>query len=368
MTRKKRNATDERSGPYPLLFVNVELTLRCNLKCLHCGSTAGTARPRELESKEWLSVMEQLAELGCREVCVLGGEPFVNRHWFEIASSICDLDMNLVLITNGWLIRPELVKRLSGLKRLDRIGVSLDGATQETHDRIRGRKGSFARVKEALFMLRDAGFETGAITSVSRLNLDELVLMREMLAGQEITWQLQTVMGHGERWSTAWNLTPEQNYQVAEFIADSRAEYGVDVLPIAGSHGFGYNSTRLSGYAERDEWPGCLGGRATLGIMSSGQVKPCLSQPDSMVVGDLTREPLSTIWKDDERFRRNRLFSIDMLTGFCRECPHASVCQGGCPNLPFTTSGSDSDNEYCLYRLEQQDRVPPNALKEGFLP
>jgi len=350
-----------------LLFVNLELTLRCNLRCLHCGSTAGRPRRAELTTNQWIDVVGQLADLGCQEVCVLGGEPLVRRDWRDVASAICDHGMDLVLITNGWSVDEKVVRQLQKLERLDRIGVSLDGADAQTHDRLRGRDGSFERARGALWMLRDAGFEVGAITAVSRLNLEELLPLRDLLVGQDITWQLQTVAGHGERWSPDWNLTPEQHYQVAWFIAASRAELGVKALPVAGSHGIGYHSDRISGYAELPDWPGCHGGLVTLGLCSNGDVKPCLSQPDSSVVGHLATRSLREIWEDDRLFTRNRQFERTMLDGFCAQCPHAMTCRGGCPNLPSASHGSDRDNAFCLYRLEQEGRVPPDPLKEGWL-
>ncbi len=350
-----------------LLFINVELTLQCNLRCLHCGSSAGKSRPDELRLDEWMSVMRQLAEMGCREVCILGGEPLLMPDWFQIAQTICSLGMDLVLITNGWFIDNQVVKELKSLKRLDRVGVSLDGATAEVHDRIRGRRHSFQRALNALWLLRDAGFEAGAITSVSRLNLTELFGIRNLLLGQNITWQLQAVAGHGKRWSDEWHLTPEQLYQVAEFIAKSRAVFGVDKLPVAGSHGFGYFSERLTGYTELPVWPGCGAGIATLGICSSGLVKPCLSLPDSRIVGNLRQESLRTIWEDDSRFKRTRMFHPEMLNGFCKECPHSLRCKGGCPNLPLALIGSDADNPFCCYRLEKEGRVPPDPIERGWI-
>lgn len=348
-------------------FVNVELTLKCNLRCLHCGATAGSPRKDELQTKEWISVMEQLADLGCREVCLLGGEPFLMPGWFDIAKAIEVLGMDIVFISNGWLIDSALVNQLQQLKTLSRLGISLDGASAEVHDSIRGRRGSFERAFRALTSLRDAGFEAGAITAVSKLNLAELLAMRDLLAGQNISWQIQAVGGHGQRWSDEWNLTPEQHYQVAEFIARSREAFGVDTLPVAGSHDFGYFSSRLKGYTEMPVWKGCAAGLATLGICSSGQIKPCLSQPDPRIIGNIMKESLKTIWKDDHRFYRNRKFHLQMLKGFCRDCPHAYQCRGGCPNLPLAVTGSDTDNPFCCYRLEKLEKVPPNPLEKGWI-
>jgi len=350
-----------------LMFVNLELTLRCNLNCLHCGSTAGKAREVELHTDEWIFAIKQLAGLGCREVCILGGEPFIMSGWYQIAKAVGFFGMDLVIITNGWYVDQSLVKRLQGIKCLSRIGVSLDAAAPGVHDYLRGREGSFERAMKAIWLLRDAGFEVGAITSISRLNLNEIARIRDMLIGQNITWQIQAVAGHGERWLSKWHLSPRQHYQVAEFIAKSRAIYGVDNLPVAGSHDFGYFSRRLKGYTELPQWPGCGGGIASLGICSSGEVKPCLSQPGSRIVGNIRSEPLSVIWGDNDRFKRTRGFDINMLKGFCRGCPHAITCKGGCPNLPLALTGTDSENPFCCYRIEMQGDVPPDPLEQGWV-
>ena len=100
--------------------------------------------------------MEQLAELGCREVCILGGEPLLMPGWFQIAKAVENLGMDLVLISNGWLINPALVKKIQRIKCLDRIGISLDGATAEVHDQTgRSPLGSIAGANQPLQVCGD---------------------------------------------------------------------------------------------------------------------------------------------------------------------------------------------------------------------
>src|ERR1700720_4321662 len=65
-----------------------ELTLACNLKCLHCGSRAGHRRPAELITRECIDVIRQLAELGTREISIIGGEAFARKDWLPIIPAI----------------------------------------------------------------------------------------------------------------------------------------------------------------------------------------------------------------------------------------------------------------------------------------
>ncbi|MBN1772703.1 MAG: radical SAM protein [Deltaproteobacteria bacterium] len=341
--------------PVDLISVNVELTLACNLRCVHCGSTAGRPRPAELTTAEFLRLVRDFRAIGCREMCLLGGEPLLRRDWFEICEAVCAAEMDLVLITNGMLVTPALVERLRRLPRLDRIGVSLDAATPEVHDRIRGRQGSFDAAWRTIRLLVEAGFEVGAITTVSKWNLGELPGLRDLLLGRNVTWQLQTATPQGGRFDRTLALTPREYYRVGRFISECRRRHTVDELPVAGAHGVGYCSSVLGPVGELPDWHGCAGGLATLGITSDGGVKPCLSQPDDRLVGNIRTRPLAEIWADDSLFRRTRRFRLDMLRGFCRDCEHARTCRAGCPNVAIAASGSDGDNPFCFHRIEVEE-------------
>ena len=61
-----------------------EITLQCDLACRHCGSRAGHARPDELTTAEWLDLVRQMAELGVKEVTLIGGEAYLRDDWIEI--------------------------------------------------------------------------------------------------------------------------------------------------------------------------------------------------------------------------------------------------------------------------------------------
>ena len=164
-----------------------ELTLACNMRCKHCGSSAGTARVNELSLEEAYKLCKELANEGCDLVTLMGGEPFVREDWKEISWCIRDLGMKLGYVTNGLLV-PKVIEELTKLEPLV-IGVSLDG-TKETHDNIR-RKGSFDSVMKALDLLEEAGIQVTIITTLSKANFKELRQIQEIIQGRKINWQLQ---------------------------------------------------------------------------------------------------------------------------------------------------------------------------------
>ena len=61
------------------LSVAWELTLACNMNCMHCGSSAGQTRPNELTTKEALDLCDQLNELNAKFINLTGGEPILRK-------------------------------------------------------------------------------------------------------------------------------------------------------------------------------------------------------------------------------------------------------------------------------------------------
>src|SRR3989442_15689111 len=70
-----------------------EITLACDLACRHCGSRSGKARPNELTTAECLDLVDQLADLGCMEVILIGGEAYLREDLCEIIARIKERQM-----------------------------------------------------------------------------------------------------------------------------------------------------------------------------------------------------------------------------------------------------------------------------------
>ena len=79
-----------------------EITLKCNLACQHCGSRAGHTRTNELSTAEALDLVKQMAEVGIKEVTIIGGEAFLRPDWLEIAQAITEAGMLCGMTTGGY--------------------------------------------------------------------------------------------------------------------------------------------------------------------------------------------------------------------------------------------------------------------------
>jgi MoaA/NifB/PqqE/SkfB family radical SAM enzyme len=130
------------------------ITDRCQLNCDHClrDPDLNTA---QLDAKFIGDVVRQGQEnLGISHVSLTGGEPTIHPEFYEIIDAINDLGCDWHMVSNGWNF-PKIVQRLrSKPARWDTLtclNISLDGATEETHDSIRG-EGSYRHVMQAATM------------------------------------------------------------------------------------------------------------------------------------------------------------------------------------------------------------------------
>ena len=326
-----------------------ELTLRCNLRCRHCGATAGPVRPRELTTAEALHLADELAALPATEVTLMGGELFLHPDWVAVAERLRAGGVQLVVFTNGTLLDAGRIAQLRALEPRT-VGTSLDGGCAAVHDDIRGQAGAWERTLAAMDTLQEAGLRVAVITTLTRRNLYELPAIARLLAGRDIRWQVQCAGGGGGRLACEDLLAPFEFYFAASFIARTRATYPWSVLPLLGAHDFGYCSERLPYLGMLGQtWAGCPAGRRVLGIQSDGGVKACLSLPAPSVVANVREHTLAEIWQGDTLSAWRRPAG---RAGFCATCPHGETCEGGCTGMAVTYAGHRGENPLCLYRQE----------------
>ena len=163
----------ETAATNPFQGIALEITKQCNLRCLHCYLAAGPASDRELTFPEIQRVLHAIQNLGGVSVAVGGGEPLLRGDCLDILESAASLELLMSLGTNGTLIDKPLAKRLSELPV--KIQVSLDGATPQTHDRIRG-EGSYELAVRGIDHLLNEGMEKEVLIAFTpmKLNIHEV--------------------------------------------------------------------------------------------------------------------------------------------------------------------------------------------------
>lgn len=133
-------------------FCQWEITCRCNLRCVMCYTDCFN-KPEmirnELSTAEILRIMDELAEAGCVELCLTGGEPFSRPDFFEIYEYAKLKGFLIILFTNGTFITQAVADRLAELPPA-RIEISLHGIQRETFETVTQGAGSYDRCLEAI--------------------------------------------------------------------------------------------------------------------------------------------------------------------------------------------------------------------------
>jgi len=335
--------------PYQVVW---ETTLKCNLNCLHCGSNAGKVRGKELSTKEAIKLIQDLGKIGAKEVCFMGGEPLLRKDWYQIAKEVKKQGMEFIIISNGFSIDKQIMSKIAELDPYA-VATSLDGGTAETHDYIRGKKGSFKKVMEYINLSTEKGLPTTTITTVSKLNFKELSKIKDIIVGRSIAWQIQIATPHG-RFPKIFALSRKDFYEVGKFIAELQKKYSRKELPVIGAHGLGYHSDNIPCLGLYPEFRGCQAGLTILSIRANGDVTGCLATQDQFIEGNLREKNIIDIWKDANAFSYNRRWKKEILGENCRECKHAEVCRGGCPGMSIGLDGKPFNNSYCFYKIENE--------------
>src|SRR5215470_17648492 len=150
-----------------------ELTYACNLACVHCLSSSGRRDPRELSTAECKAVIDELERMQVFYVNIGGGEPTVRKDFWELVDYATEHRVGVKFSTNGSRITADVAQRLAGSDYVD-VQISIDGATAEINDAVRGR-GSYATAVTAMERLAEAGFAGFKLSVVfTRENANQL--------------------------------------------------------------------------------------------------------------------------------------------------------------------------------------------------
>ena len=333
-----------------------EITLACNLACIHCGSRAGQARQDELTTTEALKVVAQLAECGVTEVTLIGGEAFVRKDWLQLVRAIVEQGMTCTLTTGGYGIRAGAAEamREAGLSQ---VSVSIDGL-EESHDFLRGRPGSWQACFDSLAVLREAGISTSCNTQINRLTHPELSQLYELLLPAGVgAWQLQLTVPMGNAADRPEILLqPWELLDLFPTLAQLKARADADGLYFFPGNNVGYFSSEdMAIHSKADgewsPWTGCHAGLNTLGIEADGTLKGCPSLPTSAYRGgNLRTDRLRDLLEQAPELRFNLGAHTDHLWGFCAGCDYADLCRGGCTWTAHVFFGRAGNTPYCHHR------------------
>jgi mycofactocin radical SAM maturase len=304
-----------------------ELTYACNLSCVHCLSSSGRRDPRELGTDECKAVIDELERMQVFYVNIGGGEPTVRADFWELVDYATEHHVGVKFSTNGIKLSPEVARRLAASDYVD-VQISLDGATAEINDAVRG-KGSYDTALRAMQNLADAGFKGFKISVVmTRQNVDQLDAFKAIADRFDAQLRITRLRPSG-RGADVWDeLHPTAEQQ--RVLYDWLVAHGEGVLT-------GDSFFHLAAFG--DALPGlnlCGAGRVVCLIDPVGDVYACpFAIHDNFLAGNVRSSGgFLQVWQQSELFTELRK---PQTGGACNSCSAFDACRGGCMAAKFFT-------------------------------
>ena len=304
----------------------LELTVRCNERCLHCGSKCGDVTSDELTVEQYRTFLEQVKEdmtTKGKMLDITGGEPLLRKDFFDIMGAAHELGFECGMTSNATLIDDNVARELKRTG-MATISVSIDGL-ESTHDEFRRTPGGYSRAMSGIeSLIRTGGFESVQVTTVvthkSIRELDELFkIFNEMDID---SWRVVNMepMGRAKD-HPELILTPDDYKYLFEFIRNKRI--AGEPVCYGCSHYLGMEYER----EVRDWYYLCTAGLYTASITANGDILACLDieRRPEFVQGNILTDRFSEVWKNKFQIFRRDLSDDNEV---CSKCEHKEFCHG----------------------------------------
>lgn len=361
--------------------VDIEITSRCNLRCRYCYYFDNPdVAYGDLPTESWLRFFDELGRCAVMDATFQGGEPFIRKDFPELIAGVVRNRMRFSILTNGALISDEIAEFIAGTGRCDSIQVSVDGATPETHDALRG-KGAFMSALGGIRTLRRHGICPTVRVTVHRHNVRDLRniarLLLDDLGLPGFTTNAAAYLGSCRSNAGDIILDRESRQIAMETLVRLAGEYGGRITASAGPLAEALmwrrmEQARIDGLAGLPHCGGltaCGCADSKIAVRSDGTIIACCMLP-GMELGGINRDSLAEVWQNSpelNRFRQRKTISLDTFD-FCAGCPYIAYCTGNCPGTAVSLTGraEHPSPDACLRRfLDTGGKIPDEHLFTG---
>ena len=320
----------------PPLWLLLELTYRCPLHCVFCyNPTSFEDVGRELETAEWLRVLEEARALGSVQLGLSGGEPLVRDDLETIVAAAHRLGFYINLITSGVGLTEA---RLQALKEagLDHIQLSFQDSTRRMNDFLSSTR-TFELKSQVAALIKKHGYPMVLNVVLHRLNIDhveDILEMAERMGAEYV--ELANTQYYGWAWRNRGQLMPSraQLRRAEEATSRFRERVGARMRIFF----------VVPDYFETRPKP-CMNGlgRIFLGIAPDGIALPC--QAARMLPGltfpSVREASIRSIWYDSPAFNHYR--GEGWMKEPCRSCPERGRDFGGCRCQAYLLTGDPAN-------------------------
>jgi len=357
MTDQNNGVSSTSTATQPLWLL-AEITYRCPLHCAFCYNPTDYDKhtQNELDTKSWLSVLNQARDLGAAQLGISGGEPLLRDDIEVIVEEAHQLGYYSNLITSGVGLTD---KRIDAFKKggLDHIQLSMHDITEEINNFITDTK-TFKLKKKVAAMIKDRGYPMVLNVVIHRYNIDhikEILEMAEALGADYV--ELANTQYYG------WSLinrnqlmpTKEQIDHAEKITNQYRDKVGnkMKIFFVVPDY-----------YAERPKK--CMNGwgEVFMIVTANGDVLPCHSARvlPNMEFPNVKDSKIKGAWYDSPAF--NKFRGDSWMKEPCKSCPEKEKDLGGCRCQAFLLTG-DAESADPVCSLSPNRDVIEQAVKDA---
>jgi len=351
-------------------FTNV-----CNLRCRYCYQSAGKPAPDELSFEEKIDLVNQMVDAHVAFVAFSGGEPILGTRFWDVLKYASRF-LHTSIASNGTLLGNRDVTRIADCG-VQNVFVSLDGATAQSHDFIRG-DGNFKKTIAGIKNLAaNEHLHVGINMVVTKRNFDEVPKVLELavnLGVNSFSHYNFIPTGRGKK-DYDQDLTSEQREGLMNLLYEwhsNRRSTGLNIVSTSPTFArviyersqgktaglFHYTSDKADQIAGIIEYAGgCGAGRVYAAMQPNGLMSPCVFMPD-VIIGDIRKQRFVDIW-------RNSKISKQMCDrdSFAFSCPYKTIC-GGCRARAHAYGNILGPDPGCIVYKELNEKTVPEIGKD----
>lgn len=330
----------------------LEVTLRCNARCEHCGSSCGDVIQKDEISGEDLkrTLSDISKKYNANEILlnVTGGEPLVRKDLFDIMKYASSLGFRWGMTTNGILINDEIINKMIETN-METISISLDGL-KETHESFRKVPNSFDKIIGNIKKLQKVpSIKIVQVTTVAnKKNIHELEDVYKLMKDLNIvSWRVINVDPIGRAKNNNDILLEKDDYKyLFNFIKEKREENLMNV-EYGCSHYLGIDLEKEI----RDTYFLCTAGLYVASILSNGDIFICpdVERRKEFIQGNIKKDNFVDVWENGFKiFRNENRTKCDK----CKKCSSWKYCLGD----SFHTFDFDKKRpNFCIKDIYEDD-------------
>lgn len=328
------------------LSVQLDLTYRCNERCIHCyldHSDHG-----EMNTAEIKDLLAQMADAGVFYLTISGGEILMRRDFFQILEYARAKTFCIKLKTNAVLIRAREAERIHSLG-VESVQVSIYSHRAEVHDAITKMPGSLRQSVDGIRLLRAHGLHVIIANVLMSKNVHDQAEVRALaleLGAQYTVDPTITPMMDGDRSILSLNVDEGALREVFrnEALVGNVEEF---CAPPQGADEEALNSLP------------CSAGHTACYVSPYGDVYPCVQFP--LPSGNVRRTRFADIWRDSPQLNEVRSIALRDLPS-CSKCAHGTSCTR-CPGLAYMEGNMRGPSYQDCEKSFARTGIPSENLK-----